>query len=110
MQHARFAGFGHMACAGRVNSIEDGMKIRNCDRPHLRSVRSKASLHFANTPLSRYRDAATTGMHMAPSQDTDEDVGLLRIGLFFDGTRNNAHNLARGRPQVPAAPGAAARG
>lgn len=38
---------------------------------------------------------------MAPSQDTDEDVGLLRIGLFFDGTRNNAHNLARGRPQLP---------
>ncbi|MEN5388762.1 DUF2235 domain-containing protein [[Pseudomonas] hibiscicola] len=38
---------------------------------------------------------------MAPSQDTDEDVGLLRIGLFFDGTRNNAHNLARGRPRVP---------
>ena len=38
---------------------------------------------------------------MAPSQDTDEDVGLLRIGLFFDGTRNNAHNLARGRPQHP---------
>jgi len=40
-------------------------------------------------------------MHMAPAKDTDEDVGLLRIGLFFDGTRNNAHNLARGRPQVP---------
>ncbi|KAG0940981.1 hypothetical protein G6F31_015076 [Rhizopus arrhizus] len=38
---------------------------------------------------------------MARSQDTDEDVGLLRIGLFFDGTRNNAHNLARGRPQQP---------
>ncbi|WP_423176127.1 DUF2235 domain-containing protein, partial [Stenotrophomonas maltophilia group sp. CASM10] len=38
---------------------------------------------------------------MAPSLDTDEDVGLLRIGLFFDGTRNNAHNLARGRPQPP---------
>lgn len=38
---------------------------------------------------------------MAPSQDMDEDVGLLRIGLFFDGTRNNAHNLARGRPQLP---------
>ncbi|MDV9042629.1 DUF2235 domain-containing protein [Stenotrophomonas sp. RAC2] len=38
---------------------------------------------------------------MAPSQDTDEDVGMLRIGLFFDGTRNNAHNLARGRPQLP---------
>lgn len=38
---------------------------------------------------------------MAPSQDTDEEVGLLRIGLFFDGTRNNAHNLARGRPQLP---------
>ncbi len=38
---------------------------------------------------------------MAPAKDTDEDVGLLRIGLFFDGTRNNAHNLARGRPQVP---------
>lgn len=38
---------------------------------------------------------------MAPSQDTDEDVGLLRIGLFFDGTRNNAHNLARGRPRPP---------
>ncbi|OBU66463.1 type IV secretion protein Rhs [Stenotrophomonas maltophilia] len=38
---------------------------------------------------------------MAPPQDTDEDVGLLRIGLFFDGTRNNAHNLARGRPQPP---------
>ena len=38
---------------------------------------------------------------MAPAQDTDEDVGLLRIGLFFDGTRNNAHNLARGRPQLP---------
>lgn len=38
---------------------------------------------------------------MAPAQDTDEDVGLLRIGLFFDGTRNNAHNLARGRPQRP---------
>ena len=35
---------------------------------------------------------------MAPSQDTDEEVGLLRIGLFFDGTRNNAHNPARGRP------------
>jgi hypothetical protein len=47
---------------------------------------------------------------MAPSQDTDEDVGLLRIGLFFDGTRNNAHNLARGRPAAAAAPGAAARG
>ncbi|MGE6333815.1 DUF2235 domain-containing protein [Stenotrophomonas sp. NPDC077659] len=27
--------------------------------------------------------------------------GVLRIGLFFDGTRNNAHNLARGRPQAP---------
>ncbi|WP_295570023.1 DUF2235 domain-containing protein [uncultured Stenotrophomonas sp.] len=38
---------------------------------------------------------------MAPSQETDEDDGLLRIGLFFDGTRNNAHNLARGRPQRP---------
>lgn len=38
---------------------------------------------------------------MAPSQDTEEAVGLLRIGLFFDGTRNNAHNLARGRPQQP---------
>ncbi len=38
---------------------------------------------------------------MAPLRDTDEDVGLLRIGLFFDGTRNNAHNLARGRPQQP---------
>lgn len=38
---------------------------------------------------------------MAPSQDTDEDVGLLRIGMFFDGTRNNAHNLARDRPQLP---------
>ncbi len=38
---------------------------------------------------------------MAPPQDTDEDVGLLRIGLFFDGTRNNAHNLERGRPQLP---------
>jgi hypothetical protein len=25
------------------------------------------------------------------------DSGLLRIGLFFDGTRNNARNLARGR-------------
>ena len=30
---------------------------------------------------------------MAPAKDTDEDVGLLRIGLFFDGTRNNADNL-----------------
>lgn len=38
---------------------------------------------------------------MAPSQDTDEAADLLRIGLFFDGTRNNAHNLARGRPQQP---------
>lgn len=34
------------------------------------------------------------------STDTD-DRGLLRVGLFFDGTRNNAHNLARGRPQAP---------
>ncbi len=38
---------------------------------------------------------------MARSRNTDEDVDLLRIGLFFDGTRNNAHNLARGRPQLP---------
>ncbi|MEG0186557.1 MAG: DUF2235 domain-containing protein [Stenotrophomonas sp.] len=41
---------------------------------------------------------------MPPGQQhrTDSpDRGLLRIGLFFDGTRNNAHNLARGRPQSP---------
>ena len=38
---------------------------------------------------------------MAPAQDTHDDAGLLRIGLFFDGTRNNARNLARGRPQTP---------
>lgn len=29
------------------------------------------------------------------------DPPALRIGLFFDGTRNNAHNLARGRPRTP---------
>jgi len=43
-------------------------------------------------------------MHMAPAQhsgDTTADPGLLRIGLFFDGTRNNAHNLAQGHRQVP---------
>lgn len=38
---------------------------------------------------------------MAPTQDTHDDAGVLRIGLFFDGTRNNAHNLARGHVQVP---------
>nr|WP_303638070.1 DUF2235 domain-containing protein [Stenotrophomonas sp. 704A1] len=41
---------------------------------------------------------------MAPGQHRmDTDRGLLRIGLFFDGTRNNAHNLARGHHQ-PARP------
>ncbi|HDS0949689.1 TPA: DUF2235 domain-containing protein [Stenotrophomonas maltophilia] len=43
-------------------------------------------------------------MHMPPGQhggDSSGDAGTLRIGLFFDGTRNNAHNLARGRPQSP---------
>ncbi|MCR8716442.1 DUF2235 domain-containing protein [Stenotrophomonas indicatrix] len=41
---------------------------------------------------------------MAPAQhsgDTTADPGLLRIGLFFDGTRNNAHNLAQGHRQAP---------
>ncbi len=46
---------------------------------------------------------------MAPGQhqaDTDADpgvlrIGVLQIGLFLDGTRNNAHNLARGRPRAP---------
>ena len=38
---------------------------------------------------------------MAPAQDTHNDAAVLRIGLFFDGTRNNAHNLARGHVQVP---------
>ena len=47
---------------------------------------------------------------MAPSQDTDEDVGLLRIGLFFDGTRNNAQPGAWPTTAAPAAPGAAACG
>ncbi|MDV3515979.1 MULTISPECIES: DUF2235 domain-containing protein [unclassified Stenotrophomonas] len=43
---------------------------------------------------------------MAPAQhsgDTTADPGLLRIGLFFDGTRNNAHNLAQGHRQAPRA-------
>jgi len=41
---------------------------------------------------------------MAPAQhsgDTTADPGLLRIALFFDGTRNNAHNLAQGHRQAP---------
>ncbi|XFC37864.1 DUF2235 domain-containing protein [Stenotrophomonas indicatrix] len=41
---------------------------------------------------------------MAPAQHSGEtraDPGLLRIGLFFDGTRNNAHNLAQGHRQTP---------
>jgi len=41
-------------------------------------------------------------MHMAAAQhlaDIHGTPGVLRIGLFFDGTRNNAHNLARGRAQ-----------
>lgn len=41
---------------------------------------------------------------MAPGQhssDMTADPGLLRIGLFFDGTRNNAHNLAQGQRQPP---------
>ena len=38
---------------------------------------------------------------MAPAPDSIEDSGRLRIGLFFDGTRNNAHNLARGQSRPP---------
>ncbi|HAL21395.1 MAG TPA: type IV secretion protein Rhs, partial [Stenotrophomonas sp.] len=41
---------------------------------------------------------------MAPGQTSNGESGqgaMLHLGLFFDGTRNNAHNLARGRPQPP---------
>lgn len=36
-------------------------------------------------------------MSTVQGDDSTADPGLLRIGLFFDGTRNNALNLARGR-------------
>ncbi|WP_164270985.1 DUF2235 domain-containing protein [Stenotrophomonas sp. B1-1] len=41
---------------------------------------------------------------MAAGQTRNGDSAqgaVLHLGLFFDGTRNNAHNLARGRPQPP---------